>query len=208
MKKIGKNVFFGKNVKIQDFVLIGIPSDKKRLLTKIGKNSKIRSHTIIYSGNIIGDNFQTGHHVLIREENKIGDNVSIGSFSDLEHHVLIEDDVRIHSKVFIPEYSILRKGCWIGPGVTITNAKYPKTERTKELLDGVVIEKNVKIGAGSLLMPGVRIGENSLIGAGSLVTKDIPKNSVAIGNPAKVIKTIDKLKYEDTKKQVYNDSVE
>lgn len=55
----------------------------------------------------------------------------------------------------------------------------------------VSIEDNVFIGAGSIILPGVKIGKNSIIGAGSVVSKSIPENSVAVGNPAKVISTLD-----------------
>ena len=55
----------------------------------------------------------------------------------------------------------------------------------------VVIKDNVFIGVNTVILKGVTIGENSIIGAGSVVTKDIPANSVAVGNPAKVIQTID-----------------
>jgi acetyltransferase-like isoleucine patch superfamily enzyme len=54
----------------------------------------------------------------------------------------------------------------------------------------VILEDNVWIGAGTTILKGTCIGENSIIGAGSVVTKDIPPNSIAAGNPAKVIKHI------------------
>ena len=54
----------------------------------------------------------------------------------------------------------------------------------------VTIGKNVWIGSGSIILPGVSIGDNSIIGAGSVVNKDIPENSIAVGNPCKVIKKI------------------
>ena len=56
---------------------------------------------------------------------------------------------------------------------------------------GVSIGNNVFIGAGSIILPGVNIGDKAVIGAGSVVTKDIPTNSVAVGNPAKVICSYD-----------------
>jgi maltose O-acetyltransferase len=55
----------------------------------------------------------------------------------------------------------------------------------------VRIEDNVFIGAGTIVLPGVKIGKNSIIGAGSVVTKDVPENTVAAGNPVKVIKSLD-----------------
>ena len=55
----------------------------------------------------------------------------------------------------------------------------------------VVIGNNVFIGAGTIILPGVHIGNNVIVGAGSIVTKDIPDNSVAVGNPCKVISSLD-----------------
>lgn len=69
----------------------------------------IRSHTVIYAGNMIGNNSHTGHSVVIREENEIPDNVSIGTHSVIEHNVKIANEVRIHSQAFIPEYSVQRR---------------------------------------------------------------------------------------------------
>src|SRR5262249_4364331 len=73
--------------------------------TVIGPRALLRSHTVVYAGNVIGERFATGHHALVREYNTIGDNVSIGSLSVVEHHVTIGNGVRIHSQCFIPEYS-------------------------------------------------------------------------------------------------------
>lgn len=161
---------------------------------KMGKNSIIRSHTVIYPGNIIGNNFQTGHGVLIRENNKIGDNVSVGSHSVVEHDVTIGDNCRIHSNVFIPEYSILKNNSWIGPCVVLTNAKYPRSKNVKKNLKGVIISENAKIGAGAVILPGIKIGRNALVGAGSVVTKNVMDNQVVAGNPARVIKDISEIK--------------
>lgn len=190
---IYKNVTLGKNSKVEHFCILGISNRSNPLPLVIGNNAVIRSGTYIYEGNIIGNNFQTGNKVNIREENKIGDNVSIGTHTIIEHHVNIEDDVRIHSSAFIPEYSVLKEECWIGPMVTFTNAKYPKSANVKENLQGPIIGKKAKIGAGSIVLPGIEIGENSLIGAGTLVNKNIPKDSVVVGNPCKIIRKIDEL---------------
>lgn len=194
--KIYKNVKIGENVKIEDFVIIGLPPKGRNdgeLETIIGNNALIRSHTVIYAGNKIGNNFQTGHATNIREENEIGDNVSIGTKSIIEHHVKIEDNVRIHSQAFIPEFCILKEDCWIGPNVVLTNALYPKSADAKKNLKGVVVEQNAKIGANSTILPGVVVGKNSLVGAGSVVVKDVPANKIVVGNPARIIKDINSL---------------
>src|SRR3990172_8357139 len=140
--KIYPQVKLGENVVIEDFCVIGAPfKGQVNEETIIGDNAVIRSHTVIYAGNKIGANFQTGNKANIRELNSIGDNVSIGALSVLEHHIVVEDEVRIHSQAFIPEYSVLKRKCWIGPNVVFTNAKYPRSPNVKEHLQGAVIEE-------------------------------------------------------------------
>lgn len=190
------NVEIGSKSRIGAFSIIGEPSRGNKpgdVLTKIGANSAIRSHTVIYDGNNIGSNFQTGHKVNIREDNEIGNNVSIGTHTIIEHHVKIADNVRIHSSAFIPEYSLIENGAWIGPGVFFTNAIHPQCPHVKECLTGPTIGKNAKIGANSTLLPGIKIGEMALIGAGSVVTSDVDPRTVVVGNPAKQVKSIDDL---------------
>jgi len=188
------NIDIGKNSKIDDFCIIGRPPKGKKdgdLATQIGDNCIIRPHTVIYSGNKIGDDFQTGQQVSIRENNNIGNNVSIGTGSCIEHNIVIEDDVRLHSQVFIPEYSELKENCWIGPNVVFTNAKYPLSKNVKENLKGPTIEENAIVGANATLLPGIKVGKNALIGAGSVVENDVPKGKVVAGNPARIIKNIE-----------------
>ena len=192
--KIYPNVQIGPRAQIGDYVVIGAPPRGKEpgeLPTVIGANAIIRSHTVIYAGNTIGDNFQTGHAVMIRESNEIGDNVSIGTHSVVEHHVRLGNCVRIHSQAFVPEFSTVEDGAWIGPNVVFTNARYPRSPRVKEELIGPTIKAGAKIGANSTLLPGVTIGNNALVGAGSVVVQDVPPGAVVAGNPARVIKRIE-----------------
>lgn len=86
----------------------------------------------------------------------------------------------------------LEDGVLIGPGVKIISVNHPlqPEKRHDVIVDSVLIKKNAWIGANAIVLPGVIVGENSVIGAGSIVTKNVPDNSVAVGNPAKVIKHI------------------
>jgi len=195
---IFKGVKLGNETVLEDYCVLGVPPRGKtegELETVIGESSIIRTHTVIYAGNRIGRNFQTGNKVNIRELNEIGNNVSIGTLSVIEHHVKIADNVRIHTQVFIPEFSILEEGCWIGPNVVFTNAMYPLSPGVKDSLVGPTIRKSAKIGANSTILPGVVIGENALVGAGSVVTRDVPAGAVVAGNPARIIKHISELPY-------------
>lgn len=194
--KIYPNVIIEDSAEIGEFCIIGLPPKGKapgEVETRIGKNAVIRSHTVIYAGNVIGDSFNSGHSALIREDNQIGNNVSIGSHTVIEHHLEIQDGVRIHSQAFVPEFTVLEKGCWIGPNVVFTNALHPQCKHVKECLKGALVHSGAKIGANSTIVPDVEIGEYALIGAGSVVVKDVLAKTVVAGSPAKVIKNIDDL---------------
>lgn len=84
--------------------------------------------------------------------------------------------------------------CMFGPNVVIATAGHPilpeLREKAYQYNSSVHIGNNVWIGAGALIMPGITIGDNSVIGAGSVVTKDVPANVIAVGNPAKVLREI------------------
>lgn len=111
-----------------------------------------------------------------------GTHIEIGEASYINFNCNFVDDTRI----------IIGKRVMFGPAVTIATVGHPINPNYREYMyaDSVKIEDNCWIGAGSTICPGVTIGENSVIGAGSVVTKDIPANSVAVGNPCKVLRTI------------------
>ncbi len=196
--KVYPAVSLGEGANLGEYVIIGCPPRGKEageLETVIGNRSEIRSHTVIYAGNIIGTGFQTGHQVTIRENNTIGDDVSIGTGSVVEHHVSIGNGCRLHSQTFIPEYCVLEEGVWIGPNVVLTNAKYPSATDTKDHLAGVILKKRAKIGANVTILPGLTIGEGALVGAGSVVTKNVSAGAVVIGNPAGQINIINNISH-------------
>jgi acetyltransferase-like isoleucine patch superfamily enzyme len=195
---VHENVVLGEGSVVEDYCIVGTPPRGVRegeLATTIGDGAVIRSHTVIYAGNTIGRNFQTGNKVNIRESNRIGNNVSVGTLSVIEHHVEIADNVRIHTQVFIPEFSVLEEGCWIGPNVVLTNAKYPLSPGVKDQLAGPVIRRGAKIGANATILPGVIVGENALVGAGAVVVHDVLPGTVVVGNPARVVNQIADLPY-------------
>lgn len=82
----------------------------------------------------------------------------------------------------------------VGPNVqflTATHPVDPATRRAKwESARPITIADNVWLGGGAIILPGVSVGENTVVGAGAVVTKDLPANVVAVGNPARVVRTV------------------
>lgn len=123
-----------------------------------------------------------------------GTNIELGEGCYLNFNCNFVDDGKI----------IIGKSVMFGPNVTIATVGHPINPDYREYMycGSVHIGDNCWIGAGSIICPGVTIGKNSVIGAGSVVTKDIPSDCVAVGNPCKVLRTID----EHDLKYYYKDS--
>jgi acetyltransferase-like isoleucine patch superfamily enzyme len=111
------------------------------------------------------------------------DNIFFGSFSTINEGVLLNgrDKITIGDHVHVSPFCILNTG-----GLDYNKTKKDRVHTSKP----IIIEDGVWIGSGVIVSPGVTIGENSVIGAGAVVTKDIPANTVALGIPAEVVKTI------------------
>lgn len=116
---------------------------------------------------------------------KIGKNCKIDSFVYIEEGVVVGDNCKIRPFVFIPTGVTLEDNVFVGPGTVFTNDKYPKVSGEWKLMP-IKVKKGASIGATAVILPGVTIGENVVVGAGAVVSKDVPDNAVAVGNPASI----------------------
>ena len=175
-------VTIGEGTTVQENVILGSAEDGE---LGIGKDSIVRSGTVIYSGVKIGNNFRSGHNVLIRENSEIGDNVLVGTSSVIDGDCSIGNKVSIQTGVYITRYTTIEDGVFLGPLCVTTNDKYMKYGVT---LKGPIIKRGARIGANSTIMPGITVGKGAIVGAGSVVTRDVPPYKVVMGVPAKVVK--------------------
>lgn len=137
--------------------------------SRIGKGTTIWQYSIILPEAEIGENCNINCHTFVENEVRIGNNVTIKA------GVYLWDGITVENNVFI------------GPNVTFTNDKYPKSKNINFKLEKTTIKEGASIGAGAIILPGIEIGFNSLVGAGALVTKDVPSRAVVIGKPAKIV---------------------
>jgi acetyltransferase-like isoleucine patch superfamily enzyme len=148
---------------------------------KLGKNVKIFAFVNLY-GCTIGDNTKVGTFVEIQKNAFIGKNCKISSHTFICEGVTIEDDV------------------FIGHNVTFINDMYPRstaeggglqTEADWKVVP-TFIKKGASVGSSATILAGVTVGEGAIVGAGAVVTKDVPRWTIVAGNPAKVLRAIEK----------------
>lgn len=130
-----------------------------------------------------------------------GKHVHFGNSVYANFNLTLVDDTHI----YVGDYTMF------GPNVTIATAGHPILPELREQVyqynAPVHIGRNCWLGAGVIVVPGITIGNNSVIGAGSIVTKDIPPNVIAVGNPCKVLRSISEKdrKYYFKDREIPND---
>ena len=117
---------------------------------------------------------------------KIGENCNICSHCLIENDVVIGDNCTIKCGVQLWDGIELEASVMIGANCTFTNDMYPRSKNKDWKLLKTKVCKGASIGAGSVILPGLTIGSHSMIGAGSVVTKNIPKNTLRMSNPAQM----------------------
>ncbi|MGQ9455880.1 MAG: N-acetyltransferase [Armatimonadota bacterium] len=190
------NVIIGANARIDETALLGYITGRKieDYTLRIGDNATIRSGTVIYGGTTIGNGLATGHNVTIREENEIGDNFQVWNCTTIDYGCKIGNNVKIHCNCYIAQFTVIEDNAFMAPGVTIANDLHPGCLYSAKCMRGPYIEEGVEIGVNVTILPFVRIGAHSLIGSGAVVVKDVPPESVVVGNPGRVICSIHDLK--------------
>ena len=135
----------------------------------------------------IGHKTNIWQFCVILPEAVIGDNTNICSHCFIENNVVVGNNVTIKSGVQLWDGIILEDDVFIGPNVTFSNDKHPRSKQYPESFLKTVVAKGASIGANATILPSITIGEGAMIGAGSVVTKDVPANKTVIGNPARVV---------------------
>ncbi len=135
----------------------------------IGEGTTVWQFAVILKGAVIGENCNINCHTFIENDVTVGNRVTVKS------GVFLWDGMRVADDVFI------------GPNVTFTNDKYPRSKKYPGSFQLTQIAKSVSIGANATILGGITIGEYAMIGAGAVVTKDVPAFALLYGNPARIV---------------------
>lgn len=157
----------------------------------IGKDSVIRSQTIIYNDCKIGSGFQTGNKAVIREKSNFGNNCSFGTLSQSDGNIEIGDDCRFHNNVFIATYTTCENNVHFYPMSCTVDSLHPPCQKGRS---GPYLEEGVTVGAKVLLLPRIRLGKGCVIAGASVVTHDVKPYMIAVGAPAKMLKRKDEVR--------------
>ncbi len=149
----------------------------------IHKTSDVQSHHI-------GSGTSIWQYVVILPKAIIGTNCNICAHCFVENDVIIGNNVTLKSGVFIWDGITVGNDVFIGPNVSFTNDKYPRSKQYPSGFLRTIVDDGASIGAGSVILGGVTIGKNSMIGAGSVVTKNVPPDQLWVGNPARYVRDL------------------
>jgi dTDP-4-amino-4,6-dideoxygalactose transaminase/acetyltransferase-like isoleucine patch superfamily enzyme len=154
---------------------------------KLGKNVKLSEYVNLYGC-------------------EIGDETKIGALVEIQKNVSVGKRCKISSHTFICEGVVIEDNVFIGHGVMFINDSYPRaTTHAGELkteadwsVESTWIEKGASIGSNATILSKIRIGSNAIVGAGSVVTKDVPPFAVVAGNPAKILRFVERPQEDKT----------
>ena len=167
----------------QEFRNVTIPEMNRSLglCAKINNLSPYDKETRDLIEKLLENKIPKNSNILAPMEIDYGHQLKIGQMVFINHSLCVSAAAGIE----------IEDGVQIAPQVTILTVNHDLKNKTIVKCSPVHIEKNAWIGARAIILPGVTIGENAVVGAGAVVTKDVPANSVVVGNPAKVIKNIE-----------------
>ncbi len=144
----------------------------------IGDGTRVWAFAHVLPQAIIGRDCNICDHVFVENDVVIGDRVTIKCGVQLWDGVRLEDDV------------------FIGPNVTFTNDKFPRSRCYLDRPLQTLVRRGASIGANSTILPNVEIGERAMVGAGSVVTRNIPPMATVMGNPARIVGYVDTAQHD------------
>lgn len=138
----------------------------------VGARTRVWQFVVVLPGARIGEDCNINAQCFIENDVVLGDRVTVKS------GVQLWDGVRLHDDVFI------------GPNVSFSNDKYPRSRQRPARFLPIVVERGASVGANATLLGGITIGAGAMIGAGSVVTRDVPPHELWVGNPARKLRDV------------------
>ncbi len=133
----------------------------------------------------IGAGTQIWQFTVVLPGARIGSDCNINSHCFVENTVDIGNGVTVKCGVYLWDGVTLEDNVMVGPNVTFTNDKWPRSKQPYEQLH-TLVKEGASIGGGAVILPGVTIGRRAMIGAGAVITRDVPDDAVVFGDAARI----------------------
>lgn len=137
--------------------------------TTIGDATRIWAFAHVLPGARIGADCNICDHVFVENDVIVGDRVTVKCGVQLWDGLRVEDDA------------------FIGPNVTFTNDRFPRSKQYPAVFPQTVVERGASIGANATILPSLRLGRHCMVGAGAVVTRSVPPYAIVVGNPARIV---------------------
>ncbi len=135
----------------------------------IGENTRIWAFAHVLPNAKIGTDCNICDGVFVENDVQVGNRVTVKCGVQLWDGLIVEDDV------------------FIGPNATFTNDRFPRSKVFPDKFLNTFIRRGASVGANATILPGLEIGAGAMVGAGSVVTRSVPANAIAVGNPARIV---------------------
>lgn len=135
----------------------------------------------------VGDGTKVWNLVQIREEAEIGNDCIISKNVYIDTKVKIGSRVKIQNNVNVYHGVEIEDDVFLGPSMTFTNDMFPRSFNVEWKIINTLVQRGASIGANATIVCGNTIGEYAMVGSGSVVIKDVPKQALVVGNPARQI---------------------
>jgi acetyltransferase-like isoleucine patch superfamily enzyme len=199
---IHRGTTIGSDVRIDDNAIIGkqpmraansiFKDDGKPMKPAVIENGcLIGASAIVYAGSHINEKSLVADLAVIRENVTIGQKTIIGKGATIENYCSIGCNCKIQTNAYITAYSTIEDYVFIAPCVVTSNDNYAaRSKKRFGNFKGITVKNGGRIGAGAVVLPGKTIEEDGFAAAGSLVTKDVEKENIVAGNPARYFRKV------------------
>jgi acetyltransferase-like isoleucine patch superfamily enzyme len=157
---------------------------------EIGEGVLIGGHAVIHSGVKIGAGARVGDHAQIRDGAHIGAGATVGSLSSVDPGVRIGDRASVQARCYLSAGTVVEEDVFIGPGVTLANDNTMDRHGPETSLEGPLLRRACRIGAGVVICPAIEVGEEAFVAAGAVVAANVAARSVAMGVPARIVRQV------------------
>lgn len=157
---------------------------------EIGPDVLIGGHAIIHAGVEIGAGARVGDHAQIRDGAKIGPGATVGSLSSVDPGVRIGARASVQARCYLSAGTVVEDDVFIGPGVTLANDNTMDRHAEGMELEGPLLRRACRVGAGVVVCPAIEIGEEAFVAAGAVVVADVAPRAVVMGVPGRSVREV------------------